>query len=199
MASNSTSTGSASVAEAAESETPAQTDELGSQQETAETTEPVDTADDGTAAEPAAEAPETARPRRQGGHFAGAGAIVSAALGAISLSGTPLSEMLRTNQRMSGQIQAQSGANVDQIHVLYSAPWHTAALSNGIVALIAVLLGGSVLAAFLQSDSQRWVKAVALSGVVLGALGVLVAGGMYFDLFASPPELPKMPTLGGMR
>lgn len=201
MAPNSTNTDSASVTEAAESETPAQPDEAGTQRETAETAEtahPVDTADEDTSTENTAGAPEDTRSSRQGGHLAGAAAVVSAALGMISLTGTPLSEMLRTNQRMSGQIEAQSGGNVDQIEVLYSAPWHSAALSNGIIALIAVLLGGSVLAAFLRADSQPWAKAVALGGVVLGLLGVLVAGGMYFDLFASPPKLPTMPTPGGM-
>jgi hypothetical protein len=38
---------------------------------------------------------------------------------------------------------------------------------------------------------------VALGGVVLGGLGVLVAGGMYLDLFAAQPVLPQTPPLGG--
>ena len=207
MASNNTSTDGVAVTEAVESETAAHTDTVGDQQETTEAAHAVDTPgddvtpDSGAAAtgstEPA-DTPETGRGGRSGGHLAGAGAVVSAALSVASLTGTPLSEMLRTNQRISGQIAAQGGGNVDQIDVLYSAPWHTAALSNGIIAVIAVLIGGAALAAFPRAGSQQWVKAVALGGVVLGLLGVLVAGGMYFDLFASPPELPTMTTPGGM-
>ena len=205
MASNSTSTDGVAVTEPAESETADHTSPAGNQQEPAEAAQPVDTPEqDGTAAATdtdtagTADASETARTRRPGGHLAGAGTVISAALGVISLTGTPLSEMLRTNQRISGQIAAQGGSNVDQIDVLYSTPWHTAALSNGIIAVIAVLIGGVALAAFPRAGSQQWAKAVALGGVVLGLLGVFVAGGMYFDLFASPPELPTMTVPGGM-
>jgi hypothetical protein len=38
---------------------------------------------------------------------------------------------------------------------------------------------------------------MALGGVVLGGIGVLVAAGMYLDLFATPPVLPQTPPFGG--
>jgi hypothetical protein len=48
-----------------------------------------------------------------------------------------------------------------------------------------------------RPDIPSWVKSVALGGVVLGGMGVLVAGGMYFDPFAAQPVLPQAPPLGG--
>ncbi|WP_351237105.1 hypothetical protein [Streptomyces sp. NPDC002133] len=129
-----------------------------------------------------------------GGFAAGAAAVVSAGLGLCSLTGTPLSDMLRSRKELIGQIEAGTGGGVDQIEAFYGAPWHTAALLNGIFALAAVVIGGVLLAMHAGRASTRpWVKAVALGGVVLGAIGLLVAGGMYLDLFASAPELPTSP------
>lgn len=126
---------------------------------------------------------------------AGAAAAVSAGLGLSSLTGTSLSDMLRSREEILGQIQAATGGGGDQVDALYGAPWHTAALVNGIFALFAVLIGAGVMLAARArraGTGQPWVAAVALGGVVLGAIGLLVAGGMYFDLFAAQPALPAM-------
>lgn len=128
-----------------------------------------------------------------GGFGAGAAAVVSAGLGLSALVGTPLSDMLRSRKELIGQIESSTGAGGDQIEAFYSAPWHTAALVNGVFALLAAIVGAAVLALLAQrtADAKPWVRAVALGGVVLGALGLIVAGGMYFDLFANAPELPS--------
>lgn len=143
---------------------------------------------DDTAVVPSATAP-------RGGFLAGAAAVLSAGIGVSSLTGTSLSEMLRSRQEVIGQIEAGSGGGGgDQVQALYGTPWHTTAVVNGIFALIAVLIGGALLAVHAKrADTRPWVKAVALGGIVLGALGLLVAGGMYFDLFGAQPELPAMP------
>lgn len=127
------------------------------------------------------------------GWGAGGAAVVSAGIGLASLTGTSFSEMLRERKQLIGQIEsgAQGGAGGDQINALYGAPWHASAMINGIFALVAVLIGGLLLAALSgRSDTRPWVKAVALGGLVLGVIGLVVSGGMYFDLFASAPELP---------
>lgn len=134
-----------------------------------------------------------------GGFAAGAAAVVSGGLGLASLTGTSLGEMLRSRKELIGQIESstsgqQGGGGGDQIDAFYSAPWHTAALLNGIFALAAVIIGGVLLGLLAQrAETRSWVKAVALAGVILGVLGLLVAAGMYFDLFASAPELPDTP------
>jgi hypothetical protein len=130
---------------------------------------------------------------------AGAAAVVSAGLALSSLTGTGVGDMLRARAEIVGQIEASvSGAAVDQVEALYGSPWDTAALVNGAVALVAVVIGGVLLAAHSGRPTARaWVRAVALGGVVLGGIGLLVAVGMYFDLFAAAPELPRTPQLGG--
>ena len=136
-----------------------------------------------------------------GGFGAGAAAVVSAGLGLCSLTGTSLSEMLRERKQMIGQIEASAqppsggGGGGDQISALYGAPWHASALLNGVFALLAVVVGGVLLALVAKrAETRSWVKAVALGGLILGAIGLLVAGGMYFDLFAGPPKVPGQPS-----
>ncbi|NLU74966.1 hypothetical protein HCC61_20180 [Streptomyces sp. HNM0575] len=138
--------------------------------------------------------------RARGGFGAGAAAVVSAGLGLSSITGTSLSEMLRDRKQLIGQIESsaqgqQGGGGADQINALYGAPWHATALLNGIFALLAVLVGGVLLALVAKrAETRSWVKAVALGGLVLGVIGLLVAGGMYLDLFAAAPKVPSAPT-----
>jgi hypothetical protein len=142
----------------------------------------------------------TATAVRGSGLGAGAAAVVSAGLGLSSLTGTSLSEMLRDRKQLIGQIESsaqgqQGGGGADQITALYGAPWHATALLNGIFALLAVLVGGVLLALVARrAETRSWVNAVALGGVVLGVIGLLVAGGMYLDLFAAAPQVPSTPT-----
>jgi hypothetical protein len=131
---------------------------------------------------------------------AGAAAVVSAALGVCSLTGTSLSEMLRERKQLIGQIESSSqaqggGGATDQIEAMYGAPWHAAALLNGFFALLAVAVGGVLLAMVAKrADTRSWVKSFAIGGVILGLIGLLVAAGMYLDLFASAPKVPGQPT-----
>jgi len=131
-----------------------------------------------------------------GGVIAGAGAIVSLVLAAMSLPGNPLTELLRNHKALTSELD--QSPDTDQIDTAFTLPWHTVALSNGIIAVVAVLLGGVVLAAWLQARSAKWAKAVALSGMILGVIGVLIAAGTYFDLFVTPPEMPEQPQMPGM-
>ena len=78
--------------------------------------------------------PEAARSTGPG---AGAAAVVSAALGLASLTGTSLSEMLRERKQLIGQIESSAqpaqggGGGGDQIDALYGAPGTPAPSSTG--------------------------------------------------------------------
>ncbi|WP_083665802.1 hypothetical protein [Saccharomonospora sp. CUA-673] len=147
---------------------------------------------------PAAPLPPTAAASSgsRGGLLGGL-AVVSTGLGLSSLIGNPLSDMLRARQEIMGQIEAgMGGGGGDQIEAFYGAPWNTTALVNGSIALVAVLVGAIVLAVNMRrAESRAWVTGLAVGGAVLGLIGVLLAGGMYLDLFAGAPELPAAPPM----
>ena len=128
----------------------------------------------------------------------GALAFVAAGLGLVSLTGNSLGDMMRAREELLGQISAATAGPADQIAALYSSPWHTVALVNGVLALVAVVVGAITLGVRGRAaGTPSWVKAVALGGTVLGVIGLIVAGGMFLDLFAAAPQLPPMPGLGG--
>ncbi|MCB5908430.1 hypothetical protein [Streptomyces pinistramenti] len=124
----------------------------------------------------------------------GAGAVVAAGLGLASVTGTWLGTLLAERQTLLGQIKLQSGKATDQIATVYGTPWHTTALVNGLFALLAVIIGGAVL---LNRPRAAWMRAVAWGGLALGVLGILISAGMYFDLLASLPSIPKAPAGAG--
>ncbi|MFK0295785.1 hypothetical protein ACIQU6_35675 [Streptomyces sp. NPDC090442] len=137
------------------------------------------------------EADASEAPARSGA-AAGAGAVVAAGLGLASMTGTWLGTLLAERQTLVGQIKVQSGKATDQIATVYGAPWHTTALVNGVFAVLAMVVAAVV----LTGRRPTWVRAVAWGGLVLGFLGLLISAGMYLDLFASLPSLPKVPGAG---
>lgn len=142
-----------------------------------------DTAD----GEEAADADATPATTATASVASGAGSVVAAGLGLASLTGTWVGTVLAERQTLLGQIKLQTGKATDQIGTVYGAPWHTHALVNAIFALLAVVVAGLV----LTRPRPTWVRAVAWGGLALGVLGLIVSAGMYFDLFASLPSLPK--------
>ncbi|OEV04939.1 hypothetical protein [Streptomyces oceani] len=140
------------------------------------------------------------QPQREdgrGGFMAGAAAVLSVGLGLCSLTGTSFTEQMRAREEMTGQLEsgASPGSPEEQIEAIYGTPWDAVALLNGFFALVAIVLGATVLVLLAKrTDARVWVRALALGGLALGVIGALVATGMYFDLFASAPEPPDMPS-----
>ena len=164
------------------------------------TPEPAMSSETTSAATGGATAGAAAGAKSSDGALVGTAALVSAGLGLVSLTGSPLAEMMRAREELLGQIAAFSGGGgADQIETLYGAPWHTAALVNGVFALLAAIVG-AVLAfgPARKPGAPGWARAASLTGLVLGVLGIIVAGGMYIDLFAGAPQMPTMPTMPGM-
>ncbi|MEV6565554.1 hypothetical protein [Streptomyces kronopolitis] len=124
---------------------------------------------------------------------AGAGAVVAAGLGLASVTGTWLGTLMAERQTLMGQINLQTGKTRDQIAAVYGTPWHTTALVNGVFALLAVIAAVVV----LTGRRATWVRAVAWGGLALGVLGILISAGMYLDLFANMPVVPKGAGAGG--
>ncbi|WP_250297652.1 hypothetical protein [Streptomyces sp. A 4/2] len=134
-------------------------------------------------------------PAPRSGVGAGAGAVVAAALAFVALSGSWMGTVLSERKTLTGQIHLPQGASAaQQIHEVYAAPWHTTALVNGGFALLALIVGVVVLALPLFSTPARtqavWVRAVAWGSVAVAVIGLVIAAGMYFDLFAALPSAP---------
>ncbi|MGW5199415.1 hypothetical protein [Streptomyces spiralis] len=123
----------------------------------------------------------------------GAGAVVSAALGLVSLSGSWLGTVAGAREQLIGQLRTSTSASVaQQIREVYGDAWHTTALWGGLFALLALVVGVVVLArpAFgAPGRSQApWIKSVAWAGVALGVLGLLLAVLKYTDALLALPS-----------
>jgi hypothetical protein len=131
----------------------------------------------------------------------GAAAVVSAALGLASLTGTWLSDLMSSRQELIGQINGQTLTPPEQVATIYGTPWHTIALFNGFFALAAILVAGAALIvpAIGKSgeESPTWVRAVAFAGLALGTIGLVIAAVMWFDVFTELPAVPEAPAVPG--
>ncbi|MFG2783074.1 hypothetical protein ACGFY7_35235 [Streptomyces prunicolor] len=123
----------------------------------------------------------------------GAAAVVSAALGFISLSGGWIGSVAAARETLVGQLHTASTASVaTQIKEVYGDAWHTTALWAGIFALVGALVGVAALVrpAFGAPGKPQatWIKSVAWAGVALGVVGLLLAVLKYTDVLLSLPS-----------
>ncbi|MFJ9820537.1 hypothetical protein ACIRU3_35755 [Streptomyces sp. NPDC101151] len=143
-----------------------------------------------TAPEGSEEAPEEKAPSGVG---QGAGAVVSAALGLVSLSGGWIGTVAAARETLVGQLKTSSTASVaQQVKEVYGDAWHTTALWAGLFALAALITGVVVLArpAFGAPGRPQaaWIKSVAWAGVSLGVLGLVLAVLKYSDALLALPS-----------
>ncbi|OQR63660.1 hypothetical protein B6E66_12830 [Streptomyces maremycinicus] len=123
----------------------------------------------------------------------GAGAVVSAALGLVSLTGGWIGTVAAARETLVGQLQTSSSANVaTQIKEVYGDAWQTTALWAGVFALAALIIGVVVLArpAFGAPGRPQasWIKSVSWAGVALGVIGLLLAVLKYTDAMLGLPS-----------
>lgn len=112
--------------------------------------------------------------------------MVSAALGAVALTGTWTGKVVAERETLIGQIKTSgTGTPAQQISEIYGDAWHTTALVNGVFAFVALFVAVLVL---VLPGRPAWVRAVAVAGAVLGGIGLLLSAGTYFDLFLSLPS-----------
>lgn len=123
----------------------------------------------------------------------GAGAVVSAALGLVSLSGGWIGTVASARQTLVGQLETSSTASVaQQIQAVYGDAWQTTALWAGLFALAALVTGVVVLARPAFGAPGRvqapWIRSVAWAGVTLGVIGLLLAVLKYTDALLGLPS-----------
>ncbi len=159
----------------------------------------VDAVDENTDAE-AAEAAEVLAAGETEGEFSsgvgqGAGAVVSAALGLVSLTGSWVGTVASARQSLIGQLGAQSSTSGNINKLLdegYGDAWHATALWGGAFALLALVVGVVVLArpAFGAPGKPQaaWIKSVSWGGVALGVIGLLLAVLKYTDVLLGLPS-----------
>ncbi|MEU5631265.1 hypothetical protein ACIA8I_33440 [Streptomyces rishiriensis] len=125
----------------------------------------------------------------------GAGAVVSAVLGFVSLTGSWIGTLAGARQTLVGQLQtsASSGTTVaKQLEVIYGDAWQATALWAGLFALAALVTGVVVLARPAFGNPARpqaaWIKSVSWAGVALGVVGLLLAVLKYTDALLGLPS-----------
>ncbi|MGW5653669.1 hypothetical protein [Streptomyces humi] len=147
--------------------------------------------DDLTEEELAALAEE--EPQGPSGVGQGAGAVVSVALGLVSLTGGWIGSVAAARETLIGQLQTSSTASVaKQVKEVYGDAWQTTALWAGLFALVALVTGVVVLVrpAFGAPGRTQapWIKSVAWAGVALAVIGLLLAVLKYSDALLGLPS-----------
>ena len=123
----------------------------------------------------------------------GAGAVVSAALGLVSLTGGWIGTVAAAREDLVGQLEtASTRASPHQIQDVYGDAWQATALWAGLFALAALVIGVVVLARPAFGAPGRlqapWIKSVAWAGVTLGVIGLLLAVLKYTDALLGLPS-----------
>ncbi|MEU5520334.1 hypothetical protein ABZ759_06430 [Streptomyces sp. NPDC047860] len=123
----------------------------------------------------------------------GAAAVVSAALGLVSLTGGWLGTVAAARETLVGQLETAADAGIaTQVKEVYGDAWNTTALWAGLFALTALIVGVVVLARPAFGTPGRtlqapWIKSVAWAGVSLGVIGLLLAVLKYTDVLLALP------------
>ncbi|MGW0133853.1 hypothetical protein [Streptomyces sp. NPDC003299] len=165
----------------------------GRDQERAAEEAPAHTTEETPEADPRA-APEEAPAQDSGpsGVGQGAGAVVAAALGVVSLTGSWMGTVASARESLIGQLQTSSSSGVaTMIKEGYGDAWHANALWAGLFALSALVVGVVVLVRPAFGEPGRaqapWIRSVAWAGVSLGVIGLLLAVLKYTDVLLGLP------------
>ncbi|CAM5746491.1 hypothetical protein ACIGPN_06755 [Streptomyces afghaniensis] len=148
--------------------------------------------DEVTRTEVPAEAAET-KEEGASGVGQGAAAVVSAALGVVSLTGSWIGTVAAARQNLVGQLETAQNAGVaKQIQAVYGDAWQTTALWGGLFAVTALIAGVFVLARPAFGTPGRiqapWIKSVAWAGVALGVIGLFLAVLKYTGILLGLPS-----------
>jgi hypothetical protein len=172
---------------------PAQADEAANDEEAVDVTKSEDAGAEAAGTTDAPEPEEEGTVAGPTGVGQGAGAVVSAALGVVSLTGSWVGTVAAARETLIGQLRtAQSAGVAEQIDAVYGNAWQTSALWGGLFALLALIVGAAVLARPGFGAPGRpqagWIKSVAWGGVALGGVGLLLAVLKYTGILLGLPS-----------
>ncbi|GAA3989447.1 hypothetical protein GCM10022384_41810 [Streptomyces marokkonensis] len=124
----------------------------------------------------------------------GAGAVVSAGLGIVSLTGSWVGTVASARESVFGQLETTTSSNVqDMLEKGYGDAWQATALWGGVFALIALIVGVGVLVrpAFGAPGRPQaaWIKSVSWAGVALGVIGLILAVLKYTNVMLDVPAV----------
>ncbi|MER7056443.1 MULTISPECIES: hypothetical protein [unclassified Streptomyces] len=124
----------------------------------------------------------------------GAGAVVSAGLGIVSLTGSWVGTVASARESVFGQLETTTSSNVqDMLEKGYGDAWQATALWGGVFALIALIVGVVVLVrpAFGAPGKPQaaWIKSVSWAGVALGVIGLILAVLKYTNVILDVPAV----------
>ncbi|MGW2723293.1 hypothetical protein [Streptomyces sp. NPDC001492] len=162
-------------------------------EETVDATAAEETPEEATAEADLVESDRVSDEEGPSGVGQGAGAVVSAGLGIVSLTGSWIGTVAAARETLVGQLQTSQTATVaKQVKEVYGDAWQTSALWGGLFALLALVVGVVVLArpAFGAPGRPQpvWIKSVAWGGVALGVIGLLLAVLKYTDILLGLPS-----------
>ncbi|MFB8776152.1 hypothetical protein [Streptomyces broussonetiae] len=149
--------------------------------------------DEAAEAAEAADGAEVAPEAGPSGVGQGAAAVVSAALGVVSLTGSWVGTVASARQSLIGQLESSGSSDVaEMIRRGYGDAWQANALWAGLFALTALVVGVVVLArpAFGAPGTPQapWIRSVSWAGVALGVIGLLLAVLKYTDVLLGLPS-----------
>ncbi|CAM5672688.1 hypothetical protein [Streptomyces aurantiogriseus] len=188
--------GAATGAEATEAKRDEETVDV-TKNDAADATDDVTTTDDEDTDTAGAEAAAENEGTKDGpsGVGQGAAAVVSAALGLVSLSGGWIGTIASARQSLVGQLETSSSGSASvaqQMQAIYGDAWQATALWAGLFALAALITGVVVLArpAFGAPGRPQapWIKSVSWAGIALGVIGLLLAVLKYSDALLGLPS-----------
>ncbi|WP_030614439.1 hypothetical protein [Streptomyces achromogenes] len=188
-----TTAGPGGVAQTAEAEEAGEAGEAGPETAGEEDGERGETGENGDAEGAAEGEADGAGDKVSSGVGQGAGAVVSAALGLVSLTGGWVGTVASAREQLIGQLRTSTSASVGtQLKEVYGDAWHTTALWAGLFALAALVTAVVVLVrpAFGAPGRPQaaWIRSVAWAGLSLGVIGLLLAVLKYSDALLAVPS-----------
>jgi proteasome assembly chaperone (PAC2) family protein len=120
------------------------------------------------------------------GVVSGAFALTALAFGVASLTGSWLGTVYSARAEYVAELKEKTQTTQASLDAFHSG-WHAQAALGGIFALAALLFGAGVLASpslLLSGRTPTWARAAALGGIIIGAVGLLLAILGWFNVIA---------------